>query len=154
MIDIILANIYQGRKVFSALLEDLNSAELNKIPQGFNNNIAWNFGHIAVTTLALCYQRTGVNPGIIIPLQANYGKGTRPTYFIENDELQLLTDLAFSSIDQIASDLKQGKFEKITSFSTSTYGLELKSIEDVLTTCLMHDNLHLGYAMAQKRKLT
>lgn len=150
-IDTIFNNIRNTREAFISLLNNLSENQFNEIPDGFNNNIAWNFGHIVVTTQALCYQRTGVEPDFAIPYQAFYGKDSKPTYFIGAEELQLFCELAKSTIDQIETDYHEGRFGEIRSFSTGTYKIELHSIEEVLLTTLMHDNLHYGYAMAQKR---
>ena len=34
----------------------LTIEELNKIPEGFNNNIIWNFGHVIVSQQIICYK--------------------------------------------------------------------------------------------------
>ncbi len=154
MIKSIFSGIRQTRQVFASLVDSLNTEQLNLIPEGFNNNIAWNFGHIVVTTPALCYQRSGVKPEYPVPLQAAYRKDSRPTYSIPSSEIIFLKELLVQSIDQIENDYKAGTFENgFVPFSTSTYGATLATIEEVLITTLMHDNLHLGYAQAQRRLL-
>lgn len=145
-------SIRQTRIVFATLVNSLTIEQLNARPPEFNNNIAWNLGHIVVTTPALCYQRSGVNPDFQIPLQAAYGKGSRPTYPIQSAEISFLKELMEHSINQIEKDYNAKVFsEGFVPFSTSTYGAELNSIEEVLITTLMHDNLHLGYVQAQCR---
>jgi hypothetical protein len=42
--------IRQNREAFIRLLDGLIIEQLNEIPAGFNNNIAWNFGHMIVAT--------------------------------------------------------------------------------------------------------
>lgn len=152
MIKSIFASIRQTRQVFADLIHSLDVAQLNTIPQGFNNNIAWNLGHIVVTTPALCYQRSGVRPNFQIPLQAAYRKDSKPSYPIQSTEISFLKELLEHSINQIESDYESGVFAQgFVPFSTSTYGAELNNIEEVLITTLMHDNLHLGYVQAQRR---
>lgn len=151
----ILDSIRQTRKVFSELIAHTDPMLLNTIPAGFNNNIAWNYGHIYVTTPALIYQRSGINPRLEIPFQAAYGKGSRPAGIVPPEEIGLIMKGITDSIDQIEADWGEGLFDTgITAFSTSTYGAELLTIGDVLLTTLMHDNLHLGYAQAQRRALS
>src|SRR5690554_2314446 len=154
MIKSVFDSIRQTRMVFATLVNSLTVEQLNARPSGFNNNIAWNLGHIVVTTPALCYQRSGVNPDFQIPLQAAYRKDSRPTYLIQSTEISFLKELMEHSINQIEKDYNARVFSKgFVPFSTSTYGAELNSIEEVLLTTLMHDNLHLGYAQAQRRIL-
>jgi hypothetical protein len=40
----------KGRMQFVHLLNGLTIEQLNKIPEGFNNNLIWNFGHLLGNT--------------------------------------------------------------------------------------------------------
>ncbi|MCB0460976.1 MAG: DinB family protein, partial [Flavobacteriaceae bacterium] len=51
-VEILKAN----RKGILSLIEGLSIMQLNKIPQGFKNNIAWNVAHLLVTQQLLCYK--------------------------------------------------------------------------------------------------
>ncbi|SEK20632.1 DinB family protein [Parapedobacter koreensis] len=150
---IIFDYIKQTRAVFVQLLEQLSLEEINKIPQGFRNNIGWNFGHIVVSTPGLCYRRTQVMPAYDIPFASDYGKGTKPERWIGAAELDTLKGQLVSSIQQIETDYNNGVFARISPYATSTYGLEINTIEEVFTATLAHDNLHYGYAMAIRRAL-
>lgn len=142
----------EARKTFIRLIEDLSIDQLNEIPAGFNNNIIWNFGHIVVTTPLLAYIRTGISQdGSAVKYAAAYSKGTKPSYVVSQEEVDELKALAISSIESLEQDYLAGKFTRIQAFETSTYNNHLQTIEDVLLTCVGHDNLHYGCAMAQKR---
>ena len=143
--------IIQGRRAFIELLGDLSIEQLNEVPAGFNNNIIWNFGHIVVSSQALCYIRTGVRPDTAIKFVEAYAKGTKPSYFVTAEEVAELKTLALESIQQIENDYKAGVFNNMTAFETSTYKEKMSSIEEVLITTIGHDNLHYGYAAAQKK---
>ena len=45
-----------SRKIISQLLQDFTLEQLNTIPEGFNNNIIWNIGHIVVVQQMLVYK--------------------------------------------------------------------------------------------------
>ena len=45
-----------SRKVLLQFLEKYSVEELNKIPEGFSNNIIWNIGHIIVVQQMLVYK--------------------------------------------------------------------------------------------------
>lgn len=144
--------IIDARKAFIKDIESLSLEQLNEIPVGFNNNIIWNFGHIVVTTPVLCYVRTGIIPDASsVKYVSAYAKGTKPIYFVTQEEVDELKKLAISTIESIEKDYKEGKLNNITPFETSTYGALLESIEDVIVTTAGHDNTHLGYVTAQKR---
>lgn len=144
--------IRASRKVFIELIDGLSVEELNHVPGGFNNNIIWNFGHIVVSTQALCYIRGGIRPDASsIKFAEYYAKGTKPSYYVEEAEIAELKALALSTIDQIEADYKAGLFNNLRPFETSTYHESMDSFDEVLAMTSGHDNLHLGYALALRR---
>jgi len=146
--------IIDTRQAFIELIDSLSVEQLNQIPAGFNNNIIWNFGHIVVSTQGLCYARTGIKSDTsFIKYLSAYAKGTKPTYNVDAEEIADLRALALSTIQHIHADYDRGGFNTITPFETSTYKTSLNSIEEVLITTVGHDNLHFGYALAQRRAL-
>lgn len=144
--------IIDSRKAFIQLVDQLSLEQLNEIPDGFNNNIIWNFGHIVVSTQTLCYVRTGILPDpSSIKYASAYAKGTKPEYFVNQAEVDDLKRLAIETIETIKKDYKADRFAQIQAFNTSTFHSTLHHIEDVLATTVGHDNLHYGYAIAQRR---
>ncbi|MBE5319135.1 DinB family protein [Pedobacter sp. MR2016-19] len=144
--------IINSRKAFIKLIDGLTIEELNKIPDGYNNNIIWNFGHIVVSTQTLCYVRTGVlQDAASVKFNEYYKKDTKPTYTVTEQEVAELKTIALESIEKIKEDYANGKFSSITPFITATYGVQLNSIEEVLITTIGHDNVHCGYASALKK---
>lgn len=148
--------IRDERKAFIEFIDSLSIEQLNEIPEGFNNNIVWNFGHIVVTLQILSYVRTGIlADASTIKYSEAYAKGTKPTYQVSQEEVDELKQLALSTVDQLEEDYKAGKFsaDRITAFETSTYNALLSSIEEIIITNVGHDNIHYGYALAQKRTI-
>src|SRR5690606_5035876 len=132
--------IITGRKAFIELIDGLSIEELNHIPEGFNNNIIWNFGHIVVSTQTLAYVRTGTWPDkSVVKYVEAYEKGSKPSYFVNAPEIEQLKALVITSIRKIEEDYRQGIFKDIQTYSTSTYGALLQDIEDVLVTSIGHD---------------
>ncbi len=146
--------IINSRKAFIKLIDGLTIGELNKIPSGFSNNIIWNFGHIVVSTQTLCYVRTGIlQDATSVKFNEYYKKDTKPSYTVTEEEVEELKAIALESIEKIKEDYAKGTFTNITPFLTSTYGVQLNSIEEVLITTIGHDNVHFGYASALKKQL-
>lgn len=146
--------IIDSRKAFAELMNELSLDELNQIPEGFNNNIIWNFGHIVVSTPLLCYVRTGIwSDTTAISYVDAYKKGTKPTYEVTADELADLKRLAISTICTLEEDYKSGLFKQIVPVSISTFGTVIDNISELLVTTVGHDNMHYGYAIAQKRSI-
>ena len=44
-----------SRKMYLKIVENYSLEHLNKIPEGFSNNLAWNLGHIIVSQQGLVY---------------------------------------------------------------------------------------------------
>ncbi len=79
--------LMQTRKNILFAIDKLSVAQLNKIPPGYRNTIAWNLGHLLVTQQLLCYKLSG------LPMQYEDGfvntlkKGTTPTTTYTEEEI-------------------------------------------------------------------
>ena len=142
--------IQATRKLFLTLLESLSIDELNIVPEGFNNNIIWNFGHVIVSQQILCYKLAGLPLKLDDTFVSKYSKGTKPEAIINDTELIFLKQQAVSLIDELVVDLEKGIFTSYTNYTTS-FNVELNSVKDAVKFIAMHEGLHLGYAMALKR---
>ena len=142
--------IQATRKLFLTLLDSLSIDELNIVPEGFNNNIIWNFGHVIVSQQILCYKLAGLPLKIDDTFVSKYSKGTKPETFINDTELIFLKQQAVSLIEELVVDLEKGVFTSYNNYTTS-FNVELNSVKDAVKFIAMHEGLHLGYAMALKR---
>lgn len=148
-----LDNIIATRKNFLQLVESLSIEQLNEIPEGFNNNIAWNFGHIIVSQQTLCYIRSGLQPLIETAFVEKYQKGTRPETYIEAAEIEHLKQYLFSLIRQQQQDWADKKFSTYERLSTQ-YGVLLNTVEDAISYIPTHDAMHYGFSKALARLVT
>ncbi len=141
------------RKLFSELLDGLSVDLINKIPAGFNNNIIWNFGHVIVSQQIICYKMAGLPFKIDEAYVSKYAKGSKPESFVDEEEVVLLKQKSVALIDQLVEDMERHSFNNYQAYTTS-FGVELTSIDDAIKYLTMHEGLHLGYAMALKRIVT
>ncbi|RZK44212.1 MAG: DinB family protein [Pedobacter sp.] len=134
------------------LLGDLTTDQLNQIPSGFNNNLAWQFGHVIVSQQILCYRLSGQKFVIDENLVDRYKNGSKPEGYINEDEISLLKHYMIATIDQLQIDLNNGLFENYTPYTVSTYaGFKLEKIEDALTFIVSHDALHYGCSLTMQK---
>ena len=145
-----IETIQATRKMFLKLIDGLSIETLNKVPEGFNNNIIWNFGHVIITQQILCYKLANLPMHVEETYIIKYSKGTKPETFIDAKELDYLKELALSSVDQLMVDMDNKIFNDFNSYTTS-FGVELASIDDVVKFIGMHEGMHIGYVMALKR---
>lgn len=141
----------QTRRIMLNLIEGLTTEQLNKIPVGFNNNIAWNLGHLLVSTPILCYLRSNVQPEFEVPLSSKYMKGTKPESDVSEEEINVLKNELLKSIDRIEQDYQAKAFENFVPFATSTYQYTVQNIDEMLLCCLAHDNIHTGQVSALRK---
>lgn len=135
---------------FIKLIEGLSIEQLNVIPQGYSNNIAWNFAHIVAAQQTLCYIRGNAEPRLALEAITKYQKGTRPEDFITEEELDLYKEKAFTLLDDLKADVDAQLFNNYEPVTTA-FGVTLNTIEDAVAYFSTHDNLHFGYALALRR---
>ncbi|WP_199121122.1 DinB family protein [Pedobacter sp. ASV28] len=140
--------IRAGRKALLNLVENLSTEQLNKIPVGFNNNLAWQIGHLVVSQQILCYRLSNNELLIDLNLVDKYKNGSKPAHFITSEEITLLKSYLMSTIDQLEDDLATDKFAHYTPYTISTYkGYQLERIEDAIKFIVSHDGLHYGCSL-------
>jgi len=143
-----------ARKFLINLIDGISIEKLNEIPAGFNNNLAWNIGHVIANQQILCYRNAGVKPVIEEEIIDKYKTGTRPDRFIEEKEFKVLIQYLLETIDKFEKDSATNMFENYKAFDLKSYpGVRLKNISDAAKFVTFHDGLHVGYSMALKRSL-
>jgi len=137
-------------------IEDLTIDQLNKIPEGFNNNIIWNIAHMTSTEQIVCYVRSGLPVIIEDKYFSPYMPGTKPTSFVDENDVAIIKDFFIRTIDQLNADLDHNAFANYTPSVAipKTYRFEVNNINDALEYLLYHEGLHSGYIMSLKRMVT
>lgn len=133
-------------------VKDLSIEQLNKIPAGFNNNIAWNLAHLVATQQNICYKRAGLDIVIEECFFTPFLSGTKPERFIEAADIDIVKDLFFSTLDQLDTDLQSGKFNNYEAWTTR-YGNSINSGEEAVAFLPFHEGIHTGYIWALKRAI-
>lgn len=143
-----------ARKFLLNLIDGISIEKLNEIPEGFNNNLAWNFAHVIANQQILCYRNAGAKPVISDKIIDKYKTGTRPESSIDANEFATLKKYLLSTIDKFEEDSATNIFENYKAFDLKSYpGVRLKNINDAAKFVSFHDGLHVGYSMALKRAL-
>ncbi len=137
------------------LLDVLQSTPLEQlliIPDGFNNNIYWNIAHCVATQQLLHYYLSG-NPFRIDSYWIErYKKGTLPNLDVKDSEVEDLGFLLSETSKILMKDYDNGLFSDYSPYSTS-FGIDIKSIKEAIIFNNLHEGMHYGYILAQKRAL-
>jgi hypothetical protein len=117
--------------------------QLNKIPQGFKNNIAWNIAHLTVTQQLLCYKLSGLNCLVSEEMIAGFQKGTAPNQPISKEEFEVIKAQFLQLPLQLEEDYNKGIFKNYSEYKTSV-NITLNSVEDAIMFNSYHEGIHLG----------
>jgi hypothetical protein len=146
----ILAITKTSRNLISKFVQGYTSEQLNKVPEGFNNNIIWNVAHIIVTQQILVYKLSGLPMIVTDEMVEKYRKGTKTEHFASQDEVDQILALLTQTIDQTAKDIENKIFINFTEYPTST-GYVLTSAQDAMTFNNFHEGIHLGVILGLRK---
>ena len=139
-----------SRKMYLNLMDRYSLDQLIKIPQGFNNNLIWNIGHVIVAQQAIIYRGSNLPMYVSDELMEMYKPGTKPTRPVSQAEVDQLKELLISLIDKTQEDYYKNVFTTYNERTTGT-GFHLGSLRDAFEFNNYHEGLHLGYMMGLRK---
>ncbi|WP_370214715.1 DinB family protein [Mesoflavibacter profundi] len=140
----------KSRKFLKGLLENLTLEQLNKVPEGFNNNIIWNVAHTIVTQQLLVYKLSGIPMIVSDELVEMYRKGTKAERDVTQAEVDLIKGLLFSTIEKTKEDYDNRIFQTYHEYTVTTKST-LTNVDEAIAFNNFHEGIHLGYVLALKR---
>ena len=135
--------LIKTRQLLLKITENLSMEQLNKIPQGFKNNIAWTIAHMAVTQQLLCYKLSGLNCLVSDEMIADFQKGTAPNHTISKEEFETIIEQFLRLPLQLEEDYNKGIFKNYSEYKTSV-NITLNSFDDAIMFNTYHEGIHLG----------
>ena len=145
-------SLQKGRILMLKLIEGLTIEQLNTIPEGSKNNIAWNVAHLVVTQQLLCYKLSGLPCLISEEMIDLYRKGTAPTKDVTAEEFETIKELLLSLPAQFEKDFNAGLFVNYSEYTTSV-NVTLSDIESAATFNLYHEGIHLGAVLGLRKQV-
>lgn len=139
-----------SRHIYLKFLENYSLEQVNKIPEGFSNNIIWNAGHVIVSQQKLIYTLSGLPVSISEEMIEKYQNGSKPDGKTTQDEVDEIKKLLLSTVAQTKADVANGLFQNFTEYQSKT-GFHLGSFNDSLEFNNYHEGIHLGMIMNIKK---
>lgn len=136
-----------ARKNIAGLCARHSSEQLNLIPDGLNNNLIWNAGHVIATMELLTYGLAGLPTPSPRSFIDRYRKGSRPDGPASAEDLAYINEQLMASVDRLNTDLESLDWSNYKTYTTS-FGVTLGSIDDAMAFNNMHETLHLGTMLA------
>lgn len=125
----------------------MSDEELLVVPQGFNNNILWNLGHILLIherfSFGFINEKMDI-PGHYVEL---FGQGTKPATWGEQAQipsLEELIPLLHGQIDRIGRNLEERLNEVLEKPYVTSAGLEILTVKECLSFLLYHEGMHFA----------
>lgn len=137
------------RKIFIDLLNELSLDHLNKIPEGFSNNIYWNIKHVVVTQQMLVYGLSNLPMQVSAAEIEAFRKGTKPTVDATPENADTLKEQLLVTLEQTIEDYKAEKFMSFKEYEVTTKTV-LTSAKQAIEFNNFHEGIHLGYVLALK----
>ena len=138
------------RAIILYYIKELSLDQLHIIPDGFNNNIAWNIAHLVVTQQLLHYKLSGNDCLVSDELIAAYQKGTSPSVEFSQQAFDEVLELFQGLPSTLEEDFEAGIFKEYSAYKTST-GFVIDSMEKAIIFNNFHESLHLGVIMSLKK---
>lgn len=139
-----------SRNLLLQFLENHSLENLNKIPEGFSNNLIWNIGHIVVVQQMLVYKLSGLPMMISDEMVEKYKKGSKPEHTVSEEEVNEIKKLLFATLEQTKVDFANAIFDTYMEFTTGI-GFTVKSAKSAMEFNNYHEGLHLGIMMQIKK---
>jgi hypothetical protein len=138
----------QTRQLLYYAVKDLSEEQLLAIPDGFDNNITWNIGHIIATHKGLCYRPCALDMALPRRMFPMYSPGTSPADWKAQPDIPALLEMLMQHPQQMEDDYAAGKFDGPFEEVKSTTTIHLRNIQEATSFNNFHEGLHMGAILA------
>jgi len=125
-------------------VKELSENQVDSVPEGFNNNIRWNLGHVYLSQEQFAFgfaQDPMVVPDGFTEL---FGRDSKPSEWkVQPPTLPVLIQLLEDQTNRIEEKLNNRLYEVVAKPLTMLSGLTLKTIGEYLTFSMYHEGMHV-----------
>lgn len=139
-----------SRTIILKFLENYSLKQLNKIPEGYNNNIIWNIGHIIAAQQALVYKLSGLPILVSDEFISKYKKGTKPESIVSQTEIEEIKTLLAFTLLKTEEDYNNNVFLNYTEYTTSM-GFTIHNVKEAISFNNYHEGVHTGIIMSLRK---
>ncbi|MEO8534885.1 MAG: DinB family protein [Flavobacterium sp.] len=139
-----------ARDILLKILDNHSLEQLNKIPDGFSNNLIWNVAHCIAAQQSLVYKLSGLPTLVTEDFILKYRKGTKPEGDVSQAEVDEVRELLSSTLNQTIKDFEAGTFVAYNAYKTSM-GFDLNTLEDAFNFVSYHEGIHTGIIMSIRK---
>ena len=133
-------------------VKELNESQADTVPEGFNNNMRWNLGHVYLSLERFAFafaQEPMVVPDGFLEL---FGRDSKPSEWkVQPPTLPALIQLLEDQTSRIEDKLNSRLDEVVSKPLIMPSGLILKTIAEYLTFSMYHEGMHVQTIRMLKR---
>ena len=135
-----------GRNILHKFLTNYSLEQLNKVPEGYNNNLIWNIAHIVVVQQMLVYHLSGLPMLVSDKMVQKYKRDTKPEALVTEEEVTQIKGLLYTTLEQTQKDFSEGIFKNYNAFTTMT-GFHIRNVQEAMEFNNYHEGVHTGIMM-------
>ena len=137
------------RSSIHSAVEGLSAKQLHAMPAGFDNNIAWNLGHLLVVQQRLLYRPSGLPMTVSEAMIPLYLPNTSPADWETEPDAKEVVAKLMPQQEQLEADYAEGRFSEngFNEFTTGS-GITLSDIDGALVFNTYHESQHYGFIQA------
>ncbi|MEC0229989.1 DinB family protein [Paenibacillus alba] len=140
------------RQLTIKAVQGLSEAALDNIPEGFNNNLRWNLGHIYLVQEKFAFHFAGEPMQLPEHYDRLFAKGTKPAdWKDEPPTLNTLLEMLAEQPKRIHASLQNRLNEQVKTPLTTGTGLTLSTVGEFLSYSLYHEGMHFNTITILKR---
>ncbi|MEK4485975.1 DinB family protein [Psychrobacillus sp. FSL H8-0484] len=114
------------------------------VPKGFNNNIHWNFGHIAFTQEKLVYGVLGEQMSLPIQYEEFFSAGTKPSEWKGTPpSLAEISSVLSEQKSRIRQSHQGNLHKKLPTPFTNRAGITFNTVGETFLFSFYHEALHI-----------
>jgi uncharacterized damage-inducible protein DinB len=136
--------LQKSREAIYHYAKEMPLEKLNQIPQGFNNNIIWNLGHIVAVQQLLVYGLSKTPFAVDQFIIDHFKNKTKPERDYTREEVDRVLSSLETSTVQMQKDYNDKKFGVPTAFISKSLNTTFDTIEEIITFNIFHEGLHTG----------
>ncbi|MUK88060.1 DinB family protein [Ornithinibacillus sp. L9] len=145
--EVLFTQLHTYRQETLSLIDGITEQQANIIPNGFNNNIRWNLGHIYLDQYLWIQAVTKEKMTYNDKFNDWFGFGTNPGNFSEEtpdlEELKKLLREQPLRIKEVYGERLEEVFEPTE--------MDMHTVEQVLVRTIFHEGLHASTIQSIKR---
>lgn len=127
--------------------------QVNRIPQGFNNNIIWNCAHVISVQQSLAYYLFGLPMRMEKDFVKKFTANTKPEEIYTDEFIVFTGQKLLETSVWMQEDIGENHPVMKTPFNTAIK-VELNKMDETLSFINYHEGLHLGVITSLIKKVS